>query len=109
MQSDTLLEYKNYRYFKISVLLMVAAILAYLFHRPAMGAYGGSWLGYLLGILSALIVVALVLYGVRRRFAPMRTERRNSSNASLPQDISDRRKHAGNQLRHQGATLQGWL
>lgn len=109
MQRDTLLEYKNYRHFKISALLTVAAILAYLFHRPAMGAYGGSWLGYLLGIVSALIVVALVLYGVRRRFAPMRTERRNSSYASLPQDISDRRKHAGNQLRHQGATLQGWL
>lgn len=110
MQRDTLLEYKNYRYFKISALLMIAAILAYLFHQPATGAYGGSWLGYLLGILSALIVVALVLYGVRRRFAPIRTERRNSSNTSLPQqDISDRRKHAGNQLRHQGAKLQGWL
>ncbi len=109
MQRDTLLEYRNYRYFKISALLVIAAILAYLFHQPARGAYGGSWLGYLLGILSALIVVALVLYGVRRRFVPIRTERRNPSNASLPQDFSDRRKHAGNQHLYQGATLQGWL
>lgn len=110
MQRNTLLEYKNYRYFKISGLLVIAAVLAYLFDQPAIGAYGGSWLGYLLGILSTLIAVVLVLYGIRKRLAPIRTERRNSSNASLlQQGISDRRKHSAIWLRHQGATLQGWL
>jgi len=110
MQRNTLLEYKNYRYFKIASLLMIAAVLAYLFHQPATGAYGGSWLGYMFGILSALIVVVLMLYGIRKRLAPIRTERRNLLNASSPQqDAPDRRKHQTNWSRHHGATLQGWL
>jgi hypothetical protein len=110
MQRSTLLEYKNYRYFKIASLLMVAAAMAYLFDQPAMGAYGGSWLGYLFGILSTSIAIVLVLYGVRKHLAPIRTERRILSNASSPQqNVPDRRKHEVNWLRHHGATLQGWL
>ncbi|MDD5385145.1 MAG: hypothetical protein PHG89_09740 [Gallionella sp.] len=110
MQRSTLLEYKNYRYFKIASLLMIAAVMAYLFDQPATGAYGGSWLGYLFGILSALIVIALILYGVRKRLTPMRTEQRNLLDASSPQqDIPDRRKREANWLRHHGATLHGWL
>lgn len=110
MQRGTLLEYKNYRYFKIASLLMIFAVVAYLFNQPATGTYGGSWLGYLFGILSALIVVALILYGVRKRLTPIRTERQNLLTASPPrQNIPDRRKHEANWLRHHGATLQGWL
>jgi len=109
---QSVLEYKNYRYFKIASLLMILAVMAYLFHQPATGvyAYGGSWLGYVLGILSTLIVIVLALYGVRKRLAPMRTERRNLLNALPPQlDVANRRKHEANWLRHHGATLQGWL
>ncbi|MDD1624546.1 MAG: hypothetical protein LUO94_07260 [Methylococcaceae bacterium] len=110
MQRSTLLEYKNYRYFKTASLLMIFAAMAYLFDQPATGAYGGSWLGYLFGILSALIVIALILYGVRKRLTPMRTEQRNLLDASSPQQvIPDRRKSETNWLRHHGATLQGWL
>lgn len=110
MQHSTLLEYKNYRYFKTASLLMIFAVMVYLFDQPATGAYGGSWLGYLFGILSALIVIVLILYGVRKHFAPIRMERRNLLNASSPQhNVPDRRKHEANWLRHHGATLQGWL
>ena len=110
MQRSTLLEYKNYRYFKITSLLMIAAVLAYLFDQSATGAYGGSWLGYLFGILSALIVIVLILYGVHKRLAPIRTERRNLLNtSSSQQNVPDRRKHEANWSRHHGATLQGWL
>src|SRR3989338_4904295 len=106
MQRNTLIEYKNYRYFKIASLLMIAAVLAYLFHQPATGAYGGSWLGYMFGILSALIVVVLMLYGIRKRLAPIRTERRNLLNASSPQqDAPDRRKHQTTWSRHQVASI----
>jgi len=110
MQRSTLLEYKNYRYLKTASLLMVFAVIAYLFDQPATGAYGGTWLGYLLGILSTLIVIVLALYGVRKRLAPLRTERRNLLTASSPpQDVPDHRVHEANWLRHHGATLQGWL
>ena len=110
MQRDTFLEYKKYRYLKAAGLLVILAVTAYLFHHPPTGAYGGSWLGYLLGILSALIVVVLLLYGIRKRLPQMRAERRNPSNVSLPrQDAPDRRTRRVNWLRHHGATLQGWL
>ncbi len=110
MQRSTLLKYKNYRYFKAASLLVIFAVMAYLFDQSATGAYGGSWLGYLFGILSASIVVVLMLYGVRKRLAPIRTERRNLLNALSPQQkVPDSRKREANWLRHHGATLQGWL
>ncbi len=110
MQRGTLLKYRNYRYLKITSLLMASAVMAYLSDQPATGAYGGSRLGYLFGISSTLIVVVLMLYGARRRLAPALMERRNISNASSPQhNAPDRRKHETNWLRHHGATLQGWL
>jgi hypothetical protein len=67
MQRLTILEYKRYRYLKASLLLGVLAILAYMFHRPAIGANGGTWLGYTLGILSAIIVGLMLWFGVRKR------------------------------------------
>ncbi|MFA5371830.1 MAG: hypothetical protein WC053_01525 [Sideroxydans sp.] len=106
------LNYKNYRYLKIISLMMVVAIVAYLFHQPATGAdaYGGSWLGYSLGILSTLVAIVLMAYGARKRIAPMRTERRSISNAPSPgQTVPNRRGRERNWLRHHGATLQGWL
>lgn len=110
MQRGTLLNYQNYRYLKAASLLMFFAVMAYLFDQPATGAYGGSWLGYLFGILSTFIAVVLMLYGARKRLASVRMERRNLSNASLSrQNAPDRRKHEANWLRHHGATLQGWL
>lgn len=110
MQSSTLLGYKNYRYLKAASLLMVFSVIVYLFDQPATGAYGGTWLGYLLGILSTLIVIVLILYGVRKRLAPARVERRSSLAASSQQpDAPDRRIHEGSWSRHHGATLQGWL
>lgn len=110
MQRSTLLKYKNYRYFKAASLMIIFAVMAYLFDQSATGTYGGSWLGYLFGILSTSIVVVLMLYGVRKRLAPIRMERRNLSNtSSLQQNVPDRRKRVANWLRHHGATLQGWL
>jgi hypothetical protein len=110
MQRGTLLEYKNYRYFKTVGLLMIVAVIVYLFDQPSTGAYGGSWLGYSLGILSTLIVVVLILYGVRKRMAPMRVERRNLLSATtLPQNAADRRKREASWRRFHGAALQGWL
>jgi len=110
MQRNTLLGYMNYRYFKAVSLLMIFAVVAYLLDRPVTGAYGGTWLGYLLGILSTLIVTVLALYGVRKHLPFIRTERRSLSNVSSPQqNTSDRRIHEANWLRHHGTTLQGWL
>ena len=108
----SILEYKKYRYFKVAIFLMALAIMAYLFHQPATGeyAYGSSWLGYLFGILSTLIVITQLFYGVRKRLAPMHAEQRAAPALLKPQqDIQDRRRVDSNWLRNHGATLQGWL
>jgi hypothetical protein len=63
----SILEYAGFRWFKVAVALAAAACLVYLWHEPALKPYGGTWLGYTLGTISALLVVCLLGYGVRKR------------------------------------------
>jgi hypothetical protein len=67
MQRSTFLEYSRYRYLRISALLAALAIIAYVLSRPAVGHYGGTWLGYTLGGAGALIILFLLWFGVRKR------------------------------------------
>jgi hypothetical protein len=67
MQRSTFLEYKAYRYLKVSALLAALAVLTYGFSRPAVGHYGGTWLGYTLGGIGAAIIFFLLWFGVRKR------------------------------------------
>lgn len=67
MQHRTFLEYKRYRYLKAALLLTGLAIVAYMLQRSPIGAYGGTWLGYVLGTLSAALVLLLLWFGVRKR------------------------------------------
>lgn len=66
MKRQTLLQHGRYRYLKLAGLLMILAALAYLIDRPAVVAYGGTWLGYALGTVTALILIGQLWYGVRR-------------------------------------------
>lgn len=67
MRYLSFLEHGRYAYLKLSVLLVAVATIAYAWHEPATGRYGGTWLGYTLGGLSALIVLLLLWFGVRKR------------------------------------------
>ncbi|MDP3677649.1 MAG: hypothetical protein Q8R23_00995 [Methylotenera sp.] len=67
MQRSNIFDYKNYRYFKLAVIVILIAFVAYLLFEPAVGHYGGSWLGYSLGTISALMVLWMAWYGVRKR------------------------------------------
>lgn len=67
MQRSNIFDYKNYLYFKIAVLIILVAFAAYLIFEPAVGHYGGSFLGYVLGIISAFMVLWMAWYGVRKR------------------------------------------
>jgi hypothetical protein len=67
MRHGTFLEYKKFRYLKLATLVSVASIAAYAFHKPPVTAYGGTWLGYTLGTLGALIILMLLWFGVRKR------------------------------------------
>ncbi len=67
MQRSSIFDYKNYRYFKLAVGMILVAFAAFLLFEPAVGHYGGSWLGYCLGALSAAMVLWMAWYGVRKR------------------------------------------
>ncbi len=67
MQRSNIFDYKNYLYFKIAVVIILVGFAAFLLFEPAVGHYGGSFVGYTLGVISALMVLWMAWYGVRKR------------------------------------------
>ena len=67
MRHQSILEYARFRWFKASLVLVAACTLAYLWHDPPLKPYGGTWLGYALGTIGALLILWLSWYGVRKR------------------------------------------
>lgn len=69
-QHQSILEYRGGRYLKVALALCAAAIAAYAWHEPPttyLKAYGGTWLGYTLGTVCAVLVLWLMLLGLRKR------------------------------------------
>ncbi len=64
---ESMLVYRGFRYMRFSLLLIAISITAYLIHEPLPRPYGGSWLGYTLGGISALLVVWLMWFGIKKR------------------------------------------
>src|SRR4029079_12065231 len=64
---DSILTYANSRYLWISLALMGGSLAAYIWHDPGGPANGGTWLGYTLGTIAALMIVWLMLFGIRKR------------------------------------------
>lgn len=67
LRHQSLVAYANFRWLKITVGLLAVTIGAYAWHRPTGVPNGGTWLGYTLGTIGALIVVWLLWFGVRKR------------------------------------------
>lgn len=67
MRHQSILEYARFRYFKAALALGVLAGAAYLWHDPPLKPYGGTWLGYALGTLGAVLILWLTWFGVRKR------------------------------------------
>lgn len=63
---SSFLAYHRLRWLKLSLLLCLAAILGYVF-SGVKHPNGGSWYGYTLGTIGALMIVWLSLLGVRKR------------------------------------------
>ena len=64
---DSILTHAKSRYLWISLALSVASIIAYVWHQPAVAPNGGTWLGYTLGTIAALLIFWLLLFGIRKR------------------------------------------
>jgi hypothetical protein len=67
MQHHTVLEYRRYRYLKMAALVVIASITAYVVQSAPVGRYGGTPVGYALGIVAAAFVIWLMWFGVRKR------------------------------------------
>lgn len=67
--SDTLhesfLSFAGFRYLKLALALCLVCVMTYICARPP--ASGGTWLGYSLGTIGALLIAWLALLGVRKR------------------------------------------
>ncbi len=119
MNNPNFLEYRQYRYLKVAGLLVVFAALAYAMYTLAEGgSYGGTWLGYGLGTLSAVMVLFLAWYGVRKRRTPIQLERRRADPRrplANPGAVRDHRSEGARRKRPHGTlglfggTLQEWL
>jgi hypothetical protein len=63
----SILEYAKFRWLKASLALAAVVSFVYLWHQPPVRPYGGTWLGYTLGSVGALLILWLLWYGVRKR------------------------------------------
>ena len=64
---ESFLIYRGLKFFWYAVALVFVSILLYIFHNPLGNPSGGTWLGYILGSISAALVIWLAWFGVRKR------------------------------------------
>jgi hypothetical protein len=64
---DSFLRHKNFRWFRVAVILVIISIVSYFWIDVAPRHNGGSWYGYTLGTISALLIVWLAMLGIRKR------------------------------------------
>jgi hypothetical protein len=64
---DSILTHARSRYLWIALALTFAALIAYIAHDPGGPPNGGTWLGYTLGTIGAVLIVWLMLFGLRKR------------------------------------------
>ena len=61
------LRHKRFRWLKIALLLSLAALLGYTLVDVQPRHNGGSWYGYTLGTIGALLILWLTVLGIRKR------------------------------------------
>ena len=64
---ESFLVHKRMRWLKVALVLSLAAILGYAFADVEPRPNGGTWYGYTLGTIGALLIVWLSVLGVRKR------------------------------------------
>jgi len=67
MSQESVLSLGGFRYLKWSLILAIGSIVAYIIDEPRTVPNGGTLLGYTLGIIGALLIVWLILFGARKR------------------------------------------
>ena len=61
------MRHKRYRWLKVGVLLSLTCVMGYVLIDVHPRPNGGSWYGYLLGVVGVLLILWLTLLGIRKR------------------------------------------
>jgi hypothetical protein len=64
---QSFINFRHYRYGLLASAASFIALAVYLLDRPRVPPNGGTWLGYTLGTIAALLVIFLALFGIRKR------------------------------------------
>ncbi len=64
---QSFLTHANKRYLWVGLILLLGALIAYFWHDPIGPPNGGTWLGYTLGSIGALLIFWLMAFGIRKR------------------------------------------
>ncbi len=64
---ESILVYRKSRYLKYALALTLLSVAVYLLDNPVGPPNGGTWLGYTLGTIAAVLMVWLAWFGVRKR------------------------------------------
>ena len=67
VKHESILVYNHFRYLKIALAAVVVSILMYGLYSPYGARYGGTWVGYILGTVGALLILWLTWFGYRKR------------------------------------------
>ncbi|MFT5208828.1 MAG: hypothetical protein ACI9CE_000543 [Flavobacterium sp.] len=65
--STSFVSHQGSRYFWISLALMIISIIIYAWHDPIQTPNGGTWYGYTLGTIGAVMILWLLYLGKRKR------------------------------------------
>ena len=64
---QSFINFRHYRYGLIAGAASLVTLATYMLDRPRVPPNGGTWLGYTLGTIAALLVIFLALFGIRKR------------------------------------------
>jgi len=64
---QSFLSYRRKRYMWVALVLCAAAVVAYIWDTPLSAPNGGTWLGYTLGTVGAVLILWLTALGIRKR------------------------------------------
>ena len=64
---ESILAYRGSRYLWVALAVCVVSVIAYAWHSPGVPPNGGTWLGYTLGTLGAVLIFWLMSFGIRKR------------------------------------------
>jgi len=64
---DSFLRHRGFLFLKLATIMVVAVVAAYLFQDARPRPSGGTPLGYVLGVIGAMLIVWLSLLGIRKR------------------------------------------